>query len=185
MKTSQLRLIADVSDFDSDCCTQNYLRVGTSLRGPARQFAGLSANLPAHGFPAYVPPSTDIFDRLSDIDTDLHVDTQDGGISLNVDWKLGSADLTSITAWRYWDWDVSNDRDYIGVPIQLIQRIPSRQDQYSQEFRIAAGNDRLQLRGRPVFLFAGDQRQADQRLRAGVHLLADQHRRISPACRTT
>jgi iron complex outermembrane receptor protein len=142
-----LRLIADVSDLDSDCCTQNYLRVGTSLRGPARQFPGLSANLPAHGFPAYVPPSTSIFDRLSDIDADLHIDTQDGGIALNADWNLGFATLTSITAWRYWDWDVSNDRDYIGVPIQLTQRIPSRQDQYSQELRIAAGTGHLNYAG--------------------------------------
>ncbi len=142
-----LRLIADVSDLDSDCCTQNYLRVGTSLRGAARQFPGLSAALPAHGFPAYVPPSTNIYDRLTDIDTDLHIDTQDGGISLNADWNLGGATLTSITAWRYWDWDVSNDRDYIGVPIQLIQRIPSRQDQYSQELRIAADSGKLSYVG--------------------------------------
>ena len=133
-----LRLIADVSDFNSDCCTQNYLRVGTSLRSAARQFPGLSANLPGHGFPAYVPPSTNIYDRLTDIDADLHVDTQDGGIALNAEWQLGDATLTSITAWRYWDWDAANDRDYIGVPIQLIQHIPSRQDQYSQELRVTA-----------------------------------------------
>jgi iron complex outermembrane receptor protein len=136
-----LRLIADVSDFEADCCTQSFLRVGTSLRGAARQFAGLSAALPAHGFPAYVPPSTNIFDRLTDIDAPLHVDTQDGGISLNVDWKLGGTTLSSITAWRWWDWDVANDRDYIGVPIQLVQRIPSRQDQYSQELRLASGGE--------------------------------------------
>jgi iron complex outermembrane recepter protein len=142
-----VRLIADVSDLDSDCCTQNYLRVGTSLRGAARQFAGLSAALPAHGYPAYLPPSTNIFDRLTDIDADLHIDTQDGGVSLNTDWNLGGATLTSITAWRYWDWDVSNDRDYIGVPIQLTQRIPSRQDQYSQELRIAGGKDKLSYVG--------------------------------------
>ena len=133
-----LRLIADLSDFDSDCCTQNFLRVGTSLRGAARQFAGLSAGLPAHGFPAYAPPSTNIFDRLTDIDAPLHVNTQDGGVSLNADWNVGPVTVTSISAWRYWDWDVANDRDYTGVPIQLVQRIPSRQDQYSQEVRIAS-----------------------------------------------
>ena len=134
----RVRLIADVSDLDADCCTQSYLRVGASLRGAARQFAGLSAALPQHGFPAYVPPSTNIYDRLTDIDAPLHVNTQDGGVSLSADWNLGSATLTSISAWRYWDWDVANDRDYIGVPIQLVQRIPSRQDQYSEEVRIAS-----------------------------------------------
>lgn len=137
----QFRLIADMSDFEADCCTQSYLRVGTSLRGAARQFAGLSAALPQHGFPAYVPPSTNVYDRLTDIDAPLHVDTQDGGVSLNADWNLGASTLTSITAWRYWKWDVANDRDYIGVPIQLVQRIPSRQDQYSQELRLASNGE--------------------------------------------
>ena len=136
----KIRFVADVSDLDADCCTQTYLRVGTSLRSAARQFAGLSAALPAHGLPAYVPASTNIFDRLSDIDAPLHVDTQDGGVSLNADWNLGFATLSSITAWRYWDWDVANDRDYTGIPIQLVQRIPSRQDQYSQELRLASND---------------------------------------------
>lgn len=137
----RIRLIADLSNFEADCCTQSYLRVGTSLRGAARQFPGLSAGLPAHGFPAYVPASINIYDRLSDIDSALHVDTRDGGISLNADWDLGPVTLTSISAWRYWNWDVANDRDYIGVPIQLVQRIPSRQDQYSQELRLASNGN--------------------------------------------
>jgi iron complex outermembrane recepter protein len=122
-ESMELRLIADVSDLDSSCCTQNFLRVGQSRRSAARQFPGLAAGL------NYVPPSTDVFDRLSDIDADLHVNTQDGGVSLIADWGLDSTTLTSVTAWRYWDWDVANDRDYTGIPIQLVQRIPSRQDQ--------------------------------------------------------
>jgi iron complex outermembrane receptor protein len=55
-----------------------------------------------------------------------------------VDYDLGFGTLTSVSAWRYWDWDVSNDRDYTGVQIQTTQRIPSRQDQYSQEIRLAS-----------------------------------------------
>ncbi|QDE39465.1 TonB-dependent receptor [Luteibacter pinisoli] len=136
-----VRLIGDLSSLNSDCCTQNYLRVGKTLKSAARQFEGLSANLPAHGFPAYSPPSRNIYDRLTDIDAPLHIDTQDGGVSLNADWNVGPVTLTSISAWRYWKWDVANDRDYTGVPVQLIQRIPSRQDQYSQEFRVASNGD--------------------------------------------
>ncbi|SEO93122.1 iron complex outermembrane recepter protein [Luteibacter sp. UNC138MFCol5.1] len=136
-----IRLIGDVSNLDSDCCTQNYLRVGKSLRGAARQFEGLAANLPAHGLPAYSPASRDVYDRLTDIDAPLHIDTQDGGVSLNADWNVGPVTLTSISAWRYWKWDVANDRDYTGIPIQTVQRIPSRQDQYSQEFRVASNGD--------------------------------------------
>ena len=131
----RLRLIGDVSDLDSACCTQGFLRVGQSLRSPARQFPALAAGL------GYEPPSRDVYDRLSDIDTALRIDTQDGGVSLIADWNLGATTLTSVSAWRYWDWDVSNDRDYTGIPIQMVQRIPSRQDQYSQELRLASNGD--------------------------------------------
>ena len=131
----KLRLIGDVTDLDSVCCSQNFLRFGQSLRSPARQFPALAAGL------GYEPPSRNVYDRLSDIDADLQVDTQDGGVSLIADWDSGPATLTSVTAWRYWDWDVANDRDYTGIPIQMVQRIPSRQDQYSQEFRIASNGD--------------------------------------------
>src|SRR5262249_34369637 len=108
----KFRLIGDVSNISADCCTQTFLRVGSSFRSAARQFYGLAAALPQHGLPAYVPPSTNVYDRVTDIDAPLHVETQDGGISLNTDWNLGFATATSITAWRYWDWDVANDRDY-------------------------------------------------------------------------
>jgi len=131
MENLKLRLIADVSDLEAACCTQSFLRVGQSLRSAGRQFPALAAGL------GYEPPSRDVYDRLTDIDADLRIDTQDGGASLITEWNLGSQTLTSVSAWRYWDWNVANDRDYIGVPIQTLQRIPSRQDQYSQELRIA------------------------------------------------
>jgi iron complex outermembrane receptor protein len=130
----KLRLIADVSDQDAACCTQSFLRVGQSRRNAARQFPALAAGL------GYQPPSRDVYDRVTDIDADLRIDTQDGGVSLISEWTLDAHTLTSVSAWRYWDWNVSNDRDYIGVPIQTVQRIPSRQDQYSQEFRIASNS---------------------------------------------
>ncbi len=130
--TLSLRLTADAADLDSLCCTQSFLRVGSSLRSPARQFPALAAGL------GYAPPSRDVYDRLSDIDVEPMIDTQDGGVSLITDWQMGAGTLTSVSAWRYWDWDVGNDRDYTGIPIQQVQRIPSRQDQYSQELRYAS-----------------------------------------------
>ena len=132
----RLRLIADFANFESECCTQVFLRVGTSLRPAARQYPALAA---AAG---YAPPSTNPYDRLTDIDADLGVDTSEGGIAATAEWDIGPATLTSITAWRFWNWDAANDRDYTGLPIQLIQRIPSRQDQLSQELRIASDGDR-------------------------------------------
>ncbi len=135
----RFRLIADFTNFQSECCTQVFLRVGTSLRSPTRQFGGPTGLAAQFG---YAPPSTNPYDRLTDIDAPVNADTNEGGVALNSDWNLGPATLTSISAWRFWNWDAANDRDYTGIPIQLIQHIPSRQDQFSQELRLASNGDR-------------------------------------------
>ena len=154
-----LRLSADFTTFDSECCTQVTLRVGTSLRPTARQYPALAAGL------GYTPPSLDPYDRLTDIDAPLGVNTSEGGAAATLDWNLGPATLTSISAWRFWNWDAANDRDYTGVPIQLTQHIPSRQDQVSQEWRIASNGDhrlsyvaglyyfRQVITGRPISIY--------------------------------
>ncbi len=130
-----LRLIADFTNFQSDCCTQVYLRVGQSLRPAARQYPALAAGL------SYQPASTNPYNRLTDIDAPLAVKTNEGGVSGTTDVDLGFGTLTDVAAWRFWNWDAANDRDYTGVPIQLIQHIPSRQDQYSEELRLASKGD--------------------------------------------
>ncbi len=45
--------------------------------------------------------------------------------------------LTSTTSWRYWNWNPSNDRDFIGLPITTVSAAPSTQRQWSQEVRYA------------------------------------------------
>ena len=130
-----VRLIADYSDFSSDCCTQVFLRVGQSQRPAARQYPALAAGL------GYTPASADPYDRLTDIDARLNVATSEGGVSGIVDWNLGPATLTSVTGWRFWDWDAANDRDYTGIVIQTVQHIPSLQHQFSQELRLASNGD--------------------------------------------
>ncbi|WP_235902635.1 TonB-dependent receptor [Sandarakinorhabdus oryzae] len=157
-----LRLTGDWSNFNSECCTQVYLRTGTSLRPAARQFPALAARF------GYAPPSRNAYDRLTDIDAALAVDTNEGGVSLVADWNLGYATLTSVSAWRFWNWDAANDRDYTGLRIQLVQRIPSRQDQISQEVRLASNGDgplgyvvglyvfRQVIKGRPISIYGPD-----------------------------
>jgi iron complex outermembrane receptor protein len=45
--------------------------------------------------------------------------------------------LTSTSGWRYWNWDPSNDRDFIGLPITTISAGTSKQQQWTQEVRYA------------------------------------------------
>jgi iron complex outermembrane recepter protein len=58
---------------------------------------------------------------------------------------VGPGTLTSITAWRFWDWKPENDRDFLGLSIVSKSQNPSQQDQYSQELRYNYANARLDL----------------------------------------
>lgn len=157
-----VRLTGDWSSFKSECCTQVYLRTGTSLRPAARQFPALAARF------GYAPPSLYAFDRLTDIDAALAVDTNEGGVAVVGEWNVGHATLTSVSAWRFWNWNAANDRDYTGLKIQLVQRIPSRQDQISHEMRLASNGDgplgyvvglyafRQVISGRPLSVYGPD-----------------------------
>lgn len=158
----RMRVIADFTNFQAYCCGQVYLRTGTSLRAASRQFGGPAGLAAQFG---YTPASTNPYDRVTDIDGPLGVDTNEGGVSAITDWNLGFATLTSVSAWRFWNWDAENDRDYTGLPIQSSQHIPSRQDQYSQELRLASNGTgplsyvvglygfRQRIVGRPISIY--------------------------------
>ncbi len=54
-----------------------------------------------------------------------------------MDWEVGPGRLTATTSWRYWNWNPSNDRDFIGLPITTVSAAPSMQRQWTQEIRYA------------------------------------------------
>ncbi|SEK28066.1 iron complex outermembrane recepter protein [Sphingomonas palmae] len=134
--TLDLTLSADYNQQDPDCCAQYYVRVGATQRPVARQYEALAA---AFG---YHPPSRDAFDRVTDLDTPLRAQQELGGVSLVGELDLGAASLTSVSAWRKWDWKPSNDRDFIGLPITTVSANPSQQEQVSQELRVASNGRR-------------------------------------------
>ena len=100
-----------------------------TLRAANRQWHQIAADL------GYEPPSYNAFDRLTDSDTRWQSNQDLGGASATVDWTLGRGRLTSATAWRYWKWDPSNDRDFTGLAITSISAAPSEQRQWTQEVR--------------------------------------------------
>lgn len=131
-----ITLSADYNRQAPTCCVQYYARVGATQRPTDRQYALLAA---AFG---YAPPSTNAFDRVTDVDTPLRAKQQLGGASLLANWDIGAATLTSVTAWRFWNWDPSNDRDFIGLPITTVSANPSQQRQFSQELRLGSNGTR-------------------------------------------
>src|SRR3546814_3240869 len=94
-------------------------------------------------FRSYAFPSDDPYDRLSDLDAALNAGNEIGGASLRVKWDVGPGTLTSVTAWRYWDCQTENDRDFTGLPIVTKSQNPSQQDQYTQELRYNYTDDRF------------------------------------------
>ena len=85
----------------------------------------------------YTLPSLDPFDRKIDHDTPWRSLNEFGGVSLNADIKFGKGTLTSTTAWRYWNWGPSNDRDFTGLEALAKSQNPSKHKNWSQEIRYA------------------------------------------------
>jgi iron complex outermembrane receptor protein len=104
----------------------------------ARHFWGIIGDL---GYvPANVDPTTREvrpFDRVIDTLTPWRSGNELGGVSFNLDKELASGVLTVTSAWRYWVWDPSNDRDYLELQVGTLSQAPSRHEQLTQEIRWA------------------------------------------------
>ena len=131
-----ITLSGDYSRQNPECCGTLYVRVGKTQRALNRQYdalvAAINAATPGRN---YAVPSTNPYDRLTDIDASLSAGNKIGGVSAKVKWDVGPGTLTSITAWRFWDWKPENDRDFTGLSVVSKSQNPSQQDQYSQEVR--------------------------------------------------
>ncbi|MBC8111124.1 MAG: TonB-dependent receptor [Verrucomicrobia bacterium] len=114
--------------------------VTPTLRPAYRQFNQIIADL------NYSLPSQNPFDRVIDTNTPWRSDNDLGGVSLNADLEIGGGTLTSTTAWRFWDWGPSNDRDFTGLSVLSLSQATSTHQQWSQEIRYA-GNFSSSLSG--------------------------------------
>ncbi|MEY5049281.1 MAG: hypothetical protein RLZZ175_2640 [Bacteroidota bacterium] len=111
-----------------------------TLRNAHRQYNKIISDL------GYAPIKVDPFSRQVYNNTPFRHDQEIGGLSLNIDYKIGKGTLTSTTAWRYWNWRPVNDRDFTEVAALTKSQADSRHDQYSQEIRYA-GNITEKLSG--------------------------------------
>ena len=132
-----ITLSGDYNRQNPECCGTVFVRTGLTQRPLARQYEALAAAQ------NYRVISRNPFDRLTDIDAPLNAGNVIGGASLKVKLDAGPGTLTSISAWRFWDWKPENDRDFTGLPIVTASQNPSQQDQYSQEFRYNYAGDRV------------------------------------------
>ena len=80
----------------------------------------------------------DPFARKGDSDSHYQAFMKSYGASGQVDWDLGKVALTSITAYRWWDWDPANDGDSTSLPVITKAQQANRQRQFSQEVRLGS-----------------------------------------------
>ena len=108
---------------------------GTYTNGAviANNFAQRAARFPGYSFPTIDP-----FARRGEADGHYQSNMDGYGVSGQADWTIGSAKLTSITAYRWWDWNPSNDGDSTSLPIVTKAQQANRQRQFSQEIRLAS-----------------------------------------------
>ena len=89
-------------------------------------------------FPGYTLPTFNAFARVGEADSHYQANSANYGISSQLDWDLGGAALTGITAYRWWDWDPANDGDSTSLPVIVKAQQLNRQRQFSQELRLSS-----------------------------------------------
>ena len=130
-ENTNIILAADITTQRPDGYAQVVAGVAPTQRAAYRQFDAIIKDL------NYQLPSRNAFDRKIDHDTPWRSGQDMGGLSLNIDTKIGTGTLTSTTAWRFWNWDPSNDRDFTGLQVLAKSQNPTRQTQFTQEVRYA------------------------------------------------
>ncbi|MFT3996289.1 MAG: TonB-dependent receptor [Asticcacaulis sp.] len=133
----KIRVIADYSKRDENCCAVVQTRTGPT--GAA--INSLSGN---NGVASTANPEA----RLAYSNRDTTQKITDGGVSVEANIKLDWLDstLTSVTGVRKWKNTNGQDLDYSGADI-LYRRdngdFKADFDTFSQELRLAGGNDKL------------------------------------------
>lgn len=147
-ENAELLVSVDYSRQRPDGYAQVVAGVVKTQRADYRQFNEIIADL------GYHLPSSNAFDRKVDQDTPWRSDNDLGGISVHYEHAIGNGTLTSVSAWRFWDWNPSNDRDFTGLPVLTKSQAPSKHNQWSQEIRYA-GNFSKKVSGILGFFMIG------------------------------
>ena len=134
---TRIRLSADYSHRDEDCCAAVQLSVGSS---PASR-----ANLLTAVRPGAVDLTPDPFARVAYSNRSTRNEVVDKGVSAQIDTDLGFGDITSITAMRSWRSARGQDADFSAADVYYRPEgeYTDQFKSFSQELRLSGVNDRL------------------------------------------
>jgi iron complex outermembrane recepter protein len=139
-----IRLIADYSHRNEDCCAAVYATPDVSqanegLITPTSSVARLLTGITGTTFAQYFPAANDAYSRRIAVSPNRSYagTTKDWGVSGQVDWDLGGAQLTSITAYRNYSNYQAADADYGLADIAFFGPDTGREFKtFSQELRL-------------------------------------------------
>jgi iron complex outermembrane recepter protein len=152
-----VRIIADLSHRDENCCAAVQLFTGTTsafidaltpndtgtLVPVNRTALGLAPTLGTNRLLPNRP-----YDRVAFANRDTNQVIEEDGISAEVNWETGIGDITSVTAFRNWESTNAQDSDF--TTADILYRPADGQnafrfEQFSQELRMqgTAFGDRL------------------------------------------
>lgn len=153
-----LRIIIDAADSDESCCA-----AVTTVAGPT------SAVINALGGRMVVPPSPFSRDMTSNGNRGYEQQTDEAGISAELNWQTGIGRVTSITAFRNWESERSQDIDFTAADI--LYRNPGA---YTNEFDTFTQELRLAGEAGPVdwlvgLFYVDEELKVDDAIRVGAH----------------
>ena len=137
---ASLRVIVDGAQSDEVCCGVTPLIYGGTQLAVNATLNGGNPFGPSAGSP---PIDVDARGMTVTPGRGYGEETEEWGISGQLDWDLGWANLTSITAYRDWDATRDQDVDFNLVDVAYRDGLEIGFENFTQEFRLQGENGRL------------------------------------------
>lgn len=135
-----VRLIGDLNDLNENCCG-----TGVAIEGPLNGVSGATAGQFVASLGGSQPTAANQFAYETYTNSETENKIKDSGLSAQVDWDLGLASLTSITALRKTDSSYVSDSDYNSLDVLGDVFQTNILDTFTQELRLASnGGNRLE-----------------------------------------
>ncbi len=131
-----VRLIGDLSTLSENCCG-----TGVAIEGPLNGVSGPTAGQLIASLGGRQPTAANQFSYETFVDTETLNKIDDSGVSGQIDYDLGFATLTSITAYRTTDSSYNNDSDYNSLEILPNVFQTNILDTFTQEVRLTSNGD--------------------------------------------
>lgn len=136
-----IRIIGDYSHLRENCCNPGLFISSTQRNNGTALYAGSLAQ--RSSWTGYTPYVASGAPYKVDRNSRATADQEDIGLSGHIDWHHNNFTLSSITAYRWWNWWPHNDGDLNGINAVTEGNAKVNQNQFTQEFRFSSSLGKL------------------------------------------